>query len=210
MVGKRVLDHIVYAVSDLAQACGQIEKLLGVKPVFGGYHRTQGTKNALIGLNQGMYLELLAIDETNKDITLPRWMGVDLLTKSQITRWAIKSTDLNHDAVVLQQANPEMGERSGGSRKTADGSFLAWSLCMPLASPEVEILPFIIDWSTAESHPSDQLSIQCRLVELYAKHPDPQLVEPTLEKLNVSLRIERSETISLKAKIECPKGIVVL
>ena len=204
------IDHIVYAVSDLDLACGQIEELLGVKPIFGGYHQTQGTKNALVGLGEGQYLELIAIDETNKDITSPRWMGVDLLTKSQITRWAIKSTDLNHDAAVLQQANPEMGQRSGGSRKTANGSLLAWDLLMPLASPEVEILPFIIDWSAAESHPSDQLSIQCRLVELYATHPNPQLIESTLEKLNVSLRIEPSETISIKAKIQCPNGIIEL
>lgn len=208
MIGERVLDHIVYAVPDLEKACGQIEKLLGVTPIFGGYHQTQGTKNALVGLGEGQYLELIAIDEANKDIPPPRWMGIDMLTKSQITRWAIKSTNLSHDALILQQANPNMGKRSGGSRKTNDGALLAWELLMPLASPEVELLPFAIDWSAAESHPSGQLSSACRLVELYASHPNPQLIQSTLEALHISLRIEQSETISIKAKIECPKGIV--
>lgn len=210
MAIERALDHIVYAITDLEKACGEIEELLGVAPIFGGYHQTQGTKNALVGLGNGQYLELIVIDEANKNIPPPRWMGIDLLTKSQITRWAIKSTDLNHDALLLQQANPNMGKRSGGSRKTSNDTLLAWELLMPLASPEVELLPFVIDWSAAESHPSDQLTSQCRLIELYATHPNPHLLESTLEALHVSLRIEQSETISIKAKVQCPNGIVVL
>lgn len=208
MFNGRALDHIVYAVSDLDEACRKFEELLGVKPVFGGYHQTQGTKNALVGLGDGQYLELLAIDHTNTQVSAPRWMGIDLFTKPQVTRLAMKSSNLERDIPVLQKANSNMGVRSAGSRKTNDGTLLAWDLLMPLASPEVEILPFMIDWSGADSHPSDQLISKCRLIELVASHPNPREIESTLDELNVSLTIKQSENISIKAMIECPKGIV--
>ena len=208
MIGRRTLDHIVYAVADLDSACTQFEELLGVAPVFGGYHQTQGTKNALVGLGQGQYLELIAIDGTNKQISPPRWMGIDLLSKAQITRGAAKSDNLDHDVSVLREANPDMGNQSGGSRKSADGTLLSWELLLPLASPEVEIIPFMIDWSTAESHPSKQLSAECKLIDLCATHPNPSVIQPVLKALDITIDVQKSDNISIKAKISCPNGIV--
>ena len=89
-IGRKI-DHIVYAVPDLSAACDELEELLGVRPIFGGYHDSQGTKNALLNLGNQCYLELLAVDEANTKIEAPRWMGVDLIQHPRITRWAIKS-----------------------------------------------------------------------------------------------------------------------
>jgi len=58
-------DHIVYAVTNLEAAIDEFEKLSGLRPVFGGYHTTKGTKNALVNLGNECYLEILAIDEGN-------------------------------------------------------------------------------------------------------------------------------------------------
>lgn len=210
MEDLKFIDHIVYSVLDLEGACKQFEQLSGVKPVFGGYHTTQGTKNALVGLGNNQYLEFLAIDSMNTSIQPPRWMGIDLLTKSQITRLAVKSDNLSDDISILKKANPKMDKCSGGSRKSDDGTLLNWELSMPLATPEVEILPFLINWSAAQSHPSIQLSNYCKLIGLYATHPNPNTIQPTLKTLNVDFRIEQSETISIKAKLESPKGIIEL
>ncbi len=95
---KKRIDHIVFTVFNLESAIDRIEMQLGARPLFGGFHKTQGTKNALLDLGDQCYLELLAADNTNADILPPRWMGVDALTEEKITRWAIKSNNLESDS----------------------------------------------------------------------------------------------------------------
>ena len=144
------LDHIVYAVPNLEEAMNWFEAKAGIRPIFGGYHTTQGTQNALLKIGEKCYLELLAIDEENKEVTTPRWMGIDLITQPKITRWAIQSSNLQTDSKVLRTYNMEMGNITGGQRKKSDGKLLTWELTMPLAEPEVEVMPFLIDWQKGE------------------------------------------------------------
>ncbi|OEK05386.1 VOC family protein [Roseivirga misakiensis] len=205
---QRALDHIVYAVQDLDKACDDFEKLLGVRPTFGGYHPTQGTKNALIGLGNHQYLELIAIDHENKNVTSTRWMGVDLIDRPQLTRWAIKSNNLKKDAGILQQANPELGNINAGKRHTADGSLLAWELLMPLAHPTVELLPFAINWGDKNVHPTNALDTHCKLLNLEGYHPAPASIKDLMHQLGVDMKVHKAQTMALKAKIKCPLGIV--
>jgi hypothetical protein len=206
---NKPIDHIVYSVTDLDEAVNEFEQKLGIKPILGGYHKTFGTKNALINLNNQMYLELLAADDSNSDIAQPRWMGVDLLTKNQITRWAVKSNSLDKDSAILKKYNQKMGEIREGSRITADGSLLQWQLIMPLPAPEVELIPFFLDWSKTEKHPSQLLpNMGCELIAFYATHTNPILAAGILKELESSLEIKTSNEISLKAVIKCPNGIL--
>ncbi|MDO6515664.1 VOC family protein [Zobellia uliginosa] len=204
-----LLDHIVYTVRDLDAAILTLEKKLGVQAIFGGYHATQGTKNALINLDKGSYLELLAADESNQNIAPPRWMGVDMLTKDQITRWALKSEQLKKDADILGQYKAKMGNIGAGSRHTTEGTLLKWQLILPLPTPEVELVPFMVDWSQTETHPHEALpNMGCKLIELYGTHPNPDLLANIFTELGVRFRIERDKNTSLKAIIQSPKGIV--
>ncbi len=187
----------------------EFEKRIGVRPVFGGYHATQGTKNALINLNDGCYLELLAIDTTNKDIKPPRWMGVDVLTKNKLTRVALKSNSLQEDSIILKEYNSEMGTVNKGLRKTTNGNVLQWELIMPLATPEVEIVPFLIDWSKSEIHTSNYMAdMRCELVEIYATHPNPEKYMDVLESLNFDMRVKTDKEVALKAILKTPLGII--
>lgn len=206
---KKTIDHIVYIVSDLEEAMHDFEKKLGVRPIFGGHHNTFGTKNALINLKNKMYLELLAADDANTEIQPPRWMGIDLLTKNQIARWALKSDALEKEAQILKTYNPAMGQIKSGSRNSPDGSLLQWELLMPLASPEVELIPFFLDWSNTEKHPSELLpDMHCELIALYATHPQPESFDPIFESLEYSLHCKPSNEIGIKAIIKCPNGIL--
>jgi len=99
---RRKIDHIVYSVVDLEAAIDDIENQLGVRPSIGGRHLSKGTKNAILNLNKACYLEILAIDEENKEVKAPRWMGVDLIKKDCITRWALKSNHLLEDQKILE------------------------------------------------------------------------------------------------------------
>ncbi len=187
----------------------EFTKLLGVAPIFGGIHLTFGTKNALINLGNQTYLELLATDIENKRIAPPRWMGVDVLTKDQITRWALKSNTLNTDGALLKKYHKHMGNIRSGSRNISDALQLQWQLTMPLPKPEVEILPFFLDWNFSEKHPTELLpDMGCELLDFYATHPNPKSFEAVFKKIQFPIKIQKSDTIRLKARIKTPNGIV--
>jgi hypothetical protein len=211
MSSLRLIDHLVYTVPNLEAAIDELETKLGVRPAFGGYHDTQGTKNALINLDNGAYLEILAADDDNVSIPPPRWMGVDCLTKARMTRWAIKSEELPTDSKILRAYDEAMGTIFGGSRQTASGGWLRWEMILPTAEPEVEVIPFMVDWRKSDIHPHEVLpNMGCSLVELYATHPEPELIMPLLDQLGVSLRVEKGAQVDLRMLVECPNGIIEL
>lgn len=207
---SRKIDHIVYCVHNLEEAIVDLENKLGVKATIGGAHLTQGTKNALINLGDQCYLEILAIDQTNTDIKAPRWMGIDLLQSAKVTRWALKTQDITQDSKALQQYNSDMGQVTGGSRKMTNGKTLAWQIAMPLPSPEVDIIPFITDWSESEAHPTDSMDHECKLLELRLNHPIPTEVQNLFDQMFIDFKINKSTNATIKAIIQCPNGIVQL
>lgn len=202
------LDHIVYCVQDLESSIEHISDTLGIAPRFGGFHKTKGTKNALLDLGDETYLELLAIDEGNHNVSVPRWMGIDLISTPRITRWAVKSNSLLRDIVRLKSVAPQLGEIEEGQRTTGDNRSIKWQLSRPLPIPEVELLPFFIAWDTKEKHPTTFLDKGCSLKAFYATHPDPVLVHGILEKIGVDLELKQWNTISIHATIEGPKGSI--
>lgn len=208
MTLSKYIDHIVCAVPNLEAACGQIEALLGVRPKFGGYHQNHGTKNALLNLGGGCYFELLAIDENNTRISAPRWMGVDLVEKPTITRWAVKSTSVVRDAEMLTSIHSDLGKVSAGERRLEDGNLLVWELSLPLPEPEVEVLPFFINWENSSHHPTDRLPEKCKLLGLEILHPDPASVLPFFQKLKIDVSVLEGDSPRIKVVVDSPNGMV--
>lgn len=207
----RKIDHIVYTVPNLETAIEDLSIRLGVKPIIGGRHDTQGTKNALINLDNGAYLEILAADDENTAIAPPRWMGIDMLTGPKITRWALKSDDLGADAAILKRADPAFGEIKAGSRQRPDGSWLRWKLIMPTTTPEVDVLPFMVDWSGSDVHPHDVLPDSgCSIINLFATHPAPDDIKGILTKLGWAMPVLEEPEVGLRLVLRCPAGIVEL
>ncbi len=203
------VDHLVYAVPNLKKAVTELKKRLGVAPVMGGQHRSRGTHNALVHLGKGCYLEVIAPDPDNDTFSGQRWMGLDLISKPRITRWAVKSNNLNRDRAYLATVDPRLGDLKGGSRKKPDGSKLIWKASVTLPDPEVEVLPFVIDWKGVE-HPTSSLPQTCNLVELRGTHPTPFLIETAIHSLNIDMKLGVADETSLTAVIETPNGIVEL
>lgn len=205
----RRIDHIAYAVPDLAEASLTLAKLLGCEVITGGRHLNNGTHNALINLGNDIYLELLAIDTENGEITAPRWMGVDLLTKPRVTRWALKSDDLKSDLQALSHYSAELGNSFEGSRKKQDGSLLKWHMALPAPTPEIEIAPFAVDWKDS-IHPTVSLPNECELLSIELSHPSPELFISLFSAMDIDQKISQGPEIQIKLKISSPNGIVEL
>ena len=210
MSSKRKIDHIVYAVPNLDQALVDFEAKTGITPVFGGYHKNQGTKNALVNIGEGAYLELITIDHENTMITPPRWMGVDLITEAQVTRWSLKSDQLTEDSQALKAFDPQMGAIQGGQRNTAAGDLLSWMMIMPLAKPAVEIAPFVTSWGAESIHPTQHLPQEYPLLEIDFFHPDPVSLADLWLQLELSYPIKPASMPRIKIVLEGPKGRVEL
>ncbi|MGB4958857.1 MAG: VOC family protein [Saprospiraceae bacterium] len=206
----RHIDHIVYSVLDFEKAIFDIERQSGVKPVIGGKHQLWGTKNALLHLGGECYLEILAKDEDNLEFTGEMWMGIDLISKPQITRWALKSNDVQNDSKILSQVDDHLGQISGGQRKTSSGDILSWKMILPLSHSEVDIIPFMTDWSESAYHPSVHLEEGCQLLSLTLYHPMPSKIQNILSDLGDNHEVIQAKEPVIKISIQGKKGIFEL
>ncbi len=150
---KPTLDHLVYAVPNLTEACAAFAKTTGVTPTPGGQHLGRGTHNALVGLTNGAYLEFIAADPAQPAPEHGRWMGVDLVTAPTLTRWAIRNVDIEAFAKTLHTHRPDLSHLTEGSRRTTAGHTLAWRMTQPQPGPAVELIPFALDWSDSDNSP---------------------------------------------------------
>ncbi len=206
----RTIDHIVYAVFDLEAAIEKLASQLGVAPVFGGYHSSRGTKNALLNLSKGCYLEVLAIDHGNTTVAPPRWMGIDLLEREQVCRWCLKSDDLFNDQAILRAYHDEMGAIWTGERQKATGGLLQWEMILPLAGPAVELVPFMTDWARSTQHPTDSLPQACELVALQLFHPQPGEIQRVLDQLGAEERVAYGAVPTIEVTIDSPMGRITI
>lgn len=204
-----MIDHLVYTTPHFHQTIQQIETQFGIPPTYGGKHLEQGTHNALLNLGNGCYFEILAIDPDNKKIPAPRWMGVDLVQSPTLTRWAIKSEELLRDAEILKAINPELAKTKTGMRERSDGTILNWELSIPLPSPEIEAIPFLLDWKDSP-HPTGTLPQHCELINFYVEHPQPEEIRAVFKKLNTKVKVEQGIALKLIAEIMTPNGKIIL
>lgn len=205
----RKIDHIVFAVKDLQEGSAYIQSLLGCQVIPGGKHLNNGTHNAVVNLGNNIYLEIIAADPGNNNVPKPRWMGVDVIDQSTVTRWAIKSDDLAPDLATLKKYNPALATSFAGSRKKQDGSTLSWNMALPLPSPTVEIAPFITDWKDS-IHPTATLPEECELMSIEFYASELNKLKQLFSALAVEYDIQSSNVERIKLKIKSPNGLIEL
>ena len=133
------IDHIVIMVSDLEQAARQWGELgFTVNP--GGKH-PRGTHNALITLQDGAYLELIAFWEPDYDAH--RWhrfqnSGIGLIDH------ALGSSDLAQEVQDVTARGVTYAGPNPGARSRPDGVELAWRTAHATGRDD-HALPFLID-----------------------------------------------------------------
>ncbi len=218
------LDHLVYATPDLNASVEELADRLGTDPVPGGAHPGWGTRNALIGLGIGVYLEIIGPDPKQPEPERSRPFLIDDLTEARLITWAYRHPDPESMRDTLELALRNTFGREGVglgpvrrmSRARPDGSTLRWRLSDPIALPAGGVIPFVIDWGTTP-HPSTTLPDQCVLLELVVGHPDADRLQPILDAFRPVLSepdggilIVAAPEPRLQARLKTPMGEVDL
>lgn len=164
------IDHLLIGTPELEQGCQAIFELFGVEPVMGGSHPGHGTRNALLGLEDDIYIEILAPDPM-QPADLPSAKYLRGLKQTSLMWWAARCHDFDAIAERLQQQNIDIQSRGPWSRRLPDGHELKWELLIPGGSGFNAALPFFIDWEDMALHPSRNLPVCGALKSLQISHP---------------------------------------
>jgi hypothetical protein len=203
------VDHVVYATPDLQVGIERVEKLLGVRATPGGQHPGRGTRNALLALGSGVYLEIIGPDPEQPTPATPRPFGIDDLEEPRLVTWAAKGKNLEQLSSEARRSGVTLGDVIPGSRRRSDGVLLSWRYTDPRTVVSDGIVPFFIDWGTTP-HPAATAAQGASLVGLRAEHPNAQQVQKALGHLALGLRVQTGPKATLIATLSGRHGRVEL
>jgi hypothetical protein len=178
------LDHIAIACESLDAGQLWVEDRLGAPLQPGGKHARFGTHNLLMGLEDGIYLELIAIDPEAPDPGRRRWFDLDDFSGApRLTNWICATRDLA-DATALAPG------RMGAAFEAQRGD-LRWRF----VGGEDGRLPFgggfpaLIDWGDSP-HPSTRLPASgLRLERLEIVNPEADALRRALSPMLADARV---------------------
>lgn len=169
------LDHLAIAGETLDEARYYVEEALGVPLQKGGKHNLFGTHNFLLGLEDGLYLEAIAIDPDAQAPNRPRWFDLDRFDGSpRLTNWICRTDDL--DAVIA-----ELPSGYGQPTDLQRGD-LKWRMAVPKTGvlPYDNCAPAIMQWQT-HIHPAQLLKPSgVGLKRLTIRHPAAETLQKEL------------------------------
>ncbi len=202
------LDHLVVATPDLSATVAALTAALGVAPVAGGRHDGIGTRNHLLGLAEGGYLEVIGIDTGAPTPAAPRPFGLDTLDAPRLSAWLVRVDGLAAAVEKARAAGHDPGDPRPLGRTTPEGVELCWELATPADTSGVAVVPYLIDWLDSP-HPSAALPT-VDLVSFTATHPDPERAAAALDALGARLPVARGTSASLTAELSGPGGRITL
>jgi len=200
------LDHIAIACETLEEGRAAVEEALGVPLQPGGQHKHFGTHNMLLGLDDGLYLEVIAIDPGAAPLPYPRWFDLDRFQGTpRLTNWICQVEDMPATLDALPEAGAPVALERGALR---------WQMAVPEsgALPYDAMFPALIEWAEGVAHPSALLAPSgCRLLRLVVSHPE---IDALQARLHPHLREDRvvfeTGPTGLRAELETPSGVRVL
>ena len=211
--GSPALDHLVFACADLPTGLERVTALLGAEPSPGGRHPRWGTRNALLALDDGVYLEVVGPDPESPRPPGGRGLGGEEAGAGGLVTWSVRVEDLAAASSAVASAGVDLGPAIPGERTRPDGSRLTWVLTDPAADRLGGVVPFLIDWGDSE-HPARRLAaagVAGRVDGLRLFHPEPSRVEAALAALGFDQALEvRPGAPALQARISTPGGTVTL
>ncbi|MCU1361199.1 MAG: hypothetical protein JWN99_2488 [Ilumatobacteraceae bacterium] len=201
-----MIDHLVLATDDLERTVADVTRDWGVTPTPGGSHEGRGTRNELVAIGRGSYLEIIGPDLDQPDHTGERPFGVEGRSGQALAAWCAQpSHGIEAAAVAAVLRGHHVGPIATMSRRRPDGGLLEWRLTFPAATTSV--LPFLIDWLNSE-HPTKTLNQPVELLELQLHTPAPVEVRSILALIGDDRRIAVYDSVDVRlvARLQTPAG----
>jgi hypothetical protein len=139
------VDHVTICGPDLT-ALQEAFARLGLVAEYGGPHANGGTHMAVIGLEDGSYIELVAPLKAGS-ATDSGWSKL-MLANAGACAWAVGSADIQKDVDALKNAGLPVDGPFPGGRKKPDGKVLEWKTAALGTQQAGAMLPFMIQDST--------------------------------------------------------------
>jgi len=139
------VDHVTICGANLGglqEAFGS----LGLAADYGGPHANGGTHMAVIGLEDGSYVELVAPLKAGT-ATESSWSKL-MLANAGACAWAVGSSDIHKDVDALKNAGLPVDGPFPGGRKKPDGKVLQWQTAAVGTEQAGAMLPFMIQDGT--------------------------------------------------------------
>ena len=159
------LDHVSYAAGPdgLKGTAARIGALLGEQFRDGGIHPRFGTRNMVLPLTAGTYLEVVEVLDHPASDKAP--FGQAVRARSALgggwLGWVVSVEDITKVEARLG------GESVPGNRHRPDGVELRWRQIGVKGLQSDPQLPFFIEWeSPVEQHPSDEATGKIQLAAL--------------------------------------------
>tara|TARA_R110000751_G_C13745586_1_gene477877 strand:+ start:87 stop:710 length:624 start_codon:yes stop_codon:yes gene_type:complete len=199
-------DHIAVAATTLAEATEHVEAALGVKMQPGGEHAVFHTHNTLLGLEDGLYLEAIAINPAAPRPERPRWFDLDRFSgPARLTNWICRCDDM--DALLGQM--PDLPPDGAGQPVDLQRGDLRWRMAVPPSGvlPYDNCWPALIQWQTTQ-HPADRLAASgVRLKRLIVSHPQADDLRTALAPMLHDARVVfDTGPAGLRAEFDTPHG----
>ena len=196
------LDHLAVAGADLAAAQAHVETALGVPMQAGGEHDVFHTHNALLGLQDALYLEAIAANPGAPAPTRPRWFDLDRFEGGpRLTNWICRTDDLDAAVARFEEAGMPVSLRRGDLR---------WRMAVPASGilPFDNLFPALIQWEGEETPPSRLQQSAVRLTRLTIQHPWIEALKSMLAPVLADDRLQfEAGPAGLSASFETPDGV---
>lgn len=199
------LDHLAVAAETLEAGRDAVQDALSIALEPGGRHAHFATHNMLLGLEDGLYLEVIATDPASTKPDYPRWFDLDRFSgRPRPQVWVCRTDDLEQVVEALPQAGTPVALERGDLR---------WRMAVPANGtlPYDNCFPAVMKWDCL-GHPSNRLTASgCRLRRLVVSHPEAAALVRQLEPhlADAPVVFEPGQA-GLKAEFDTPSGPRVL
>lgn len=142
-----VIDHVTIAWSAL-NVIRQVFSRVGLETVYGGEHSNHITHMAILGFDDGSYIEL--ISTLNPGEKSP-WWSRHILKDGGASAWAVRVDDINEEVNRVKKAGIPAECPRYYNRKRPDGIMVEWDLSFLGEKEPGAQLPFLIADRTPRS-----------------------------------------------------------
>jgi len=196
-----ILDHLAVACTSLEEGTAWVQDRLGVTLQQGGQHPRYGTHNTLLGLADGIYLEVIAKDPDATPEAGHSWFDLDrFYSTPRLANWICQIEDI------------ATAPRVAGVARALTRGDLAWQITVPDdgSLPFGGAFPTLIEWAKGTQHPASKLAQSgCKLLQFEIAHPYANEISDMIVLNDPRVQMTTGD-FAMQATFETPHGVRTL